>query len=793
LFQVVDKQHRIFQRNNLLGRPYVDFPLAEPGRRPPRYGISRRVPVASEPNIGELLERILLEQYAPPSLIINARSEIVYFSRRTGAYLEAPAGAPNPDILPMVHHDLRLALQTAIRTARRDRAPCVRDNLVVETAGGLQQLNLIVRPLLELGLDSDLLLVVFQELGPPMSAAQSQAAGIAPQIDEPIAQQLAQDLQATRDALETSIDELQESNADLTSANEELLSLNEELQSANEELQTSKEEIQSINEELHTINAELNRKIEELDRVNSDLQNLFASTQIPAIFLHADGRIARFTPAATEVFRLIDSDVGRPMIDIAPRFRGGDSAVLLSETLRTHAPHEAQVRRPESDTWWIMRIQPYRTLANVIDGVVITFSDITKLKLAEAERERLLTAVQQARLFAERIVETVRQPLLILDVNLCVRSANRAFYQTFQVAPAETEQISFHNLGSGQWDSPALRARLGATLTQRTALEEFEVTATFPHIGRKTMLLNAYTIEQPLDRAPTILLAIEDVTERIRSVAALQAAHDALESRVQKRTRELTEVNAALQAEISEHKQAEQARQLLLRQLVTAQEEERRRIARELHDQMGQDLTVLMLGLKMLRDSASDDSPTHEHVAPLQALATRIGREVRTLALQLRPPALDDLGLATTLANYVEEWSARVLVAVDFHTIGMAEQRLPSSIEIALYRLAQEALTNILKHAQATSVSLIVERRVDMVQMIVEDNGAGFDVMAAQRSAHTEQRLGLVGMNERVAQLSGTLTIESTPGRGTTVFVRMPLGDDRQGENDGETPDLSGR
>ncbi|HEX5690073.1 MAG TPA: ATP-binding protein, partial [Roseiflexaceae bacterium] len=117
----------------------------------------------------------------------------------------------------------------------------------------------------------------------------------------------------------------------------------------------------------------------------------------------------------------------------------------------------------------------------------------------------------------------------------------------------------------------------------------------------------------------------------------------------------------------------------------------------------------------------------------------------------------------------------------------------PSAIEIALYRLAQEALTNILKHAQATSVSLIVEQRVDMVQMIVEDNGAGFDVVAARRSAHTEQRLGLVGMNERVAQLSGTLTIESTPGRGTTVFVRLPLGDDPQGESDGATQDLSGR
>ncbi|HEX5690676.1 MAG TPA: CheR family methyltransferase, partial [Roseiflexaceae bacterium] len=322
LFHTVDKQQRIFQRTNVLSRPYVDFPLARSTRRPaPRYGRAQRLPAASEPNIGELFERILLEQYTSPSVIINERSEIVYFSHRTGVYLEPPAGAPNPDILPMVRRDLRLALQTAIRTVLRDQAPIVRENLVVETTGGLQQLSLIVRPLPELGRDSGLLLVVFQELGLPISAAQAQAAGIVSGIDEPVAQQLAQELHTTRDALETTIDDLQDANADLTSANEELLSLNEELQSANEELQTSKEEIQSINEELQTINAELNRKVEELDRVNSDLQNLFASTQIPAIFLRADGRIARFTPAAIEAFRLIDSDVGRSIADIAPRFQ----------------------------------------------------------------------------------------------------------------------------------------------------------------------------------------------------------------------------------------------------------------------------------------------------------------------------------------------------------------------------------------------------------------------------------------------------------------------------------------
>jgi signal transduction histidine kinase len=307
------------------------------------------------------------------------------------------------------------------------------------------------------------------------------------------------------------------------------------------------------------------------------------------------------------------------------------------------------------------------------------------------------------------------------------------------------------------------------------------------------MLLTARQLEQTPGRAALILLAIEDITERTHAAAALQQAHDALEARVQERTSELADANVALQAEINERELAEQARQLLLRQLVNAQEEERRRIARELHDQMGQDLTVLMLGLKALRDAAPGDSPIHTRVEPLQALATRIGREVRTLALQLRPPALDDLGLVATLANDVEQWSARALVAVDFHTTGLEEQRLPSAIETALYRLAQEALTNVLKHAQATSVSLIIERRTNAVQMIVEDDGVGFDVEVARRTAHTTHRLGMIGMDERVAQLGGTLTIESSPGSGTTVFVRMPLADAAQGGSDDETPDLSGR
>jgi signal transduction histidine kinase len=726
-------------------------------------------------------------------VIINERGEIVYFSGHTGRYLEPPAGAASLDFLPMVRSELRLALQTATRVALKDRAPVIRENLVIETAGGFQRLNLVVRPLSELGPDSGMLLVIFQEIGPALSTPQAQAAGFLPQADEPILQQLAQELETTRAALETTIADLREANTELTSANQELLSFNEELQSANEELQTSKEESQSVNEEIQTVNTELNRKVEELDRANSDLQNLFASTHIPAIFLYTDGRIARFTPAATEVFRLIESDIGRPIHDIAPRFGDGDLSALMSEVLRTLTPHEEPVRRPESDTWWLMRIQPYRTLANLIDGTVITFSDITSLKRAEVEREGLLEAVQQARLFAEHIVETVREPLLVLDANLCVQSANRAFYQTFQTTPAETEQILLSDLGDRQWDCPRLRALLGEILTQNTAFEDFEVTHTFPYIGPKTMLLNARQIRQAPDHASLILLAIADITDRKQAAAAVQQAHDVLETRVRERTHALAEVNAALLAEISERKRTEQARQQLLRQLVTAQEEERRRIARELHDQMGQDITVLLLDLKALRDTAPDDSPVHDRVEQLQVLAMQIGQEMRTLALKLRPTALDDLGLAVTLANYVEQWSAHALVAVDFHSAGLEGARLPLSVEAALYRLVQEALTNVLKHAQATGVSLIVERRTSEIRMIVEDDGVGFDIEAVLHSAPTEHRLGLVGMDERVAQLGGTLTIESAPGSGTSVFIRIPLADDMQGGADGGTTDLLGR
>jgi PAS domain S-box-containing protein len=245
--------------------------------------------------------------------------------------------------------------------------------------------------------------------------------------------------------------------------------------------------------------------------------------------------------------------------------------------------------------------------------------------------------------------------------------------------------------------------------------------------------------------------------------ARLREAHDRLEGRVAERTAELAQANEAMKGEVAAHEQAEAARRELLQQLVTAQEGERHRLARELHDQMGQHLTALGLGLKVVKDVTPDTSPARERLQQLQELADLMGKEVHQLALELRPTALDDLGLHTALGNYVEAWSERSRVEVDFHSTGLDGDRLVPPLETALYRVAQEALTNVLKHAQARRVSLILRRSRDQVLLVVEDDGRGLDLEGGLKAA-AAGRLGLLGMQERLALVGGTLAVESTPG-----------------------------
>ena len=219
--------------------------------------------------------------------------------------------------------------------------------------------------------------------------------------------------------------------------------------------------------------------------------------------------------------------------------------------------------------------------------------------------------------------------------------------------------------------------------------------------------------------------------------------------------------------------EAERARTEFLTRLVFAQEDERRRIAREMHDQLGEQLTALAVRIRMLKDACGDRDDWRAHVESIEAIAQRLDRDVETLVWELRPTALDDLGLRAALANYVQDWSNRVGISATLHSSGLLDDRLPSDAETALYRIAQEALTNVAKHAAARNVDIILERRADTVLLIIEDDGVGFDPAAAGGAG---QGFGLLGMQERAGLVGASIEIEASAGKGTTVLVRMAAG-----------------
>ncbi len=261
-----------------------------------------------------------------------------------------------------------------------------------------------------------------------------------------------------------------------------------------------------------------------------------------------------------------------------------------------------------------------------------------------------------------------------------------------------------------------------------------------------------------------------------RAEAALQQERAQLEERVRERTADLSALNEVLQTEIRQRQRAEESNQLVRRRLAEAQETERGRISRELHDRLGQDLTALKLGLQNLRQQGPATLAVGEHLSTLEKLAEGLMLDIHRLAWDLRPSVLDDLGLDRALQRHADEWSRNTGVPVDLHTgADLRTNRLPQELETTLYRVAQEALTNVARHTQAKRVSVLLERRAGFVSLIVEDDGPGFDAQGVLAAPAGPGKLGLLGMQERVRLAGGTLTVESAPGAGTTVFARLPL------------------
>lgn len=267
---------------------------------------------------------------------------------------------------------------------------------------------------------------------------------------------------------------------------------------------------------------------------------------------------------------------------------------------------------------------------------------------------------------------------------------------------------------------------------------------------------------------------LADITPRKQAEEALRRAHDELEARVQERTEALELANATLLTEVAERRAIEDQVRELFGQVVTAEEEERRRVARELHDSLGQYATALTLGLDAVAQDAALPQALRHRVRRLQQVARELDLDIDRLVHQLRPTALDDLGLADALRAHASAWAEETGTAVELHIRGLRSRRFPPSLEITVYRVVQEALNNVRKHAAARRVGLIVEQREGELRVIVEDDGRGFDP-ARLRPAAPGRHLGLRGMAERAAQAGGRVEVESAPGRGTTLYLRLPV------------------
>lgn len=397
LFSPVVSKQKIFRR--LEGEAVLNTDW-EFFSRPRRQKVSQNPDEnpRRQSQIENATQRLILQEFTPTYVVVDDQGEIVHFHYRTGRYLQPAAGAPTNNLLQMAREGLKLPLTTALNNATRQRQRVVKHNVRFVSEGRVFNANIIVEPIVSPGALQGLYMIIFEEvLTTPRPAGD--ATEEFEEVDESDAKArvrfLESELQTTRQYLQTTIEELEYTNEELQSSNEELQSSNEELQSTNEELETAKEELQSINEELVTVNNELGTKIELLSHANSDLQNLLASIEIGIVFLDSQFTIQRFNRFATKLLNLIEADHGRPIEHITGKLRYSDFREDAEKVLETLIPLEKEVATTDGH-WYVMGVRPYRTVDNVISGVVITFSEITEQKSVQEEMKQLSMAVEQS-------------------------------------------------------------------------------------------------------------------------------------------------------------------------------------------------------------------------------------------------------------------------------------------------------------------------------------------------------------------------------------------------------------
>ena len=494
LFETLEKKWKIFQRMEVPQalHQHVDFPSGTPIVKKADEP-APTVNAAPKTNLGNVTRKLILEEYAPTAILIDTEGSILHIQGRTGKYLESTSGPPTQNILDLAREGLQIELSSAMRAAKISKKPVRRHRVAVKSNGDIQLIDLLVAPQEYPKEIAGRLLVVFRDVADELLASDTnQPKPESIKSDVSRIAKLERELQITREGHQITIEELESSNEELKSTNEEMQSSNEELQSTNEELESSKEELQSLNEELQTVNAELQSKVEELSAAHDDMRNLLNSTDVATIFVDNNMRLKRFTPKATEIINLIQTDIGRPLKHVVTNLEYPGTLSDLEEVLTHLSPKEVEVQTTEG-RWYSMRILPYRTIDNRIDGAVLTFANIDDQKKAQEILRTANIDMENAWQLVRNVFDMNHNPLVVVDNNGEISIANRAYTDIMQAPVAEIEGKNVLKGGGALSASKTALAKLTAAIKRKHAFSDLPVRID-THTGKRNYLISGTKI-----------------------------------------------------------------------------------------------------------------------------------------------------------------------------------------------------------------------------------------------------------------------------------------------------------
>lgn len=711
-FSMVEDTRSILKLKSPQSEEVQHVPLFPPSQASVESSARPTEPVTKAFDMTTIHQRLLMRQVA--SLVVDENHEIVHLTDRASRFLQHEAGEPTHNLLEKVPPVLRLELRGALFQAFQKGEATERTVPFPVPEGPSDYVKMTVHPVEDAELDRALVQVQFEAIEEPGLGQVEQEAseGLTDREED-----LEEELHDTQEQLHITAEEYETVTEEMEAANEELMSMNEELQSKNEELKTSKEQLRSVNEELTTTNQELQAKVEALDRANSDLKNLMEATEVATLFLDREMKIQRYTPPITKIFSLRDSDVDRPITDFTPKIEYESLIEDVQAVLQNQASVEHEVRGDDG-AWYLVRLRPYRTVREELDGVVLTFVDIT-------DQKRAAEKLREERDLISALIDTAGALIVVLDADGSVVRFNTACERLtgYSAQTAEGRDLRDLLVSSNDWDAVTSRLRaLAEGTTDRADLEMQWV----PKAGDQRLIKSSFT-------------ALRDDRGSVQYFIVTGT-------------------------DLTRHRELE-------REIVEISDRERRRIGEDLHDVVSSGLTSAMMRAENLAVKLEKDGVEVE-VEDLKALSSKIknaGDQARALSHALVPKALRKDDLASALADLAEEEKDFSDVPCVFS--GDADETRPHDDTVAmnLYRIAHEAVANAREHANASQITIeLREYGTDLV-LSVRDDGEGWD-----EDTPPEEGLGLHLMRYRANLIGASLSLAREDGE-TVVECRLPL------------------